>query len=227
MGATGDGDRRDGPGIGRRELFKRGGALGALAALPIGAAAAAPAAEGPEQLHAISAAESDTLNAFVARLIPTDASGPGATEARVGRYIDRALAGPARDLADAFSAGLAAVDELARTRFGAAFAALAPEQQDAILTDIAADTAPGFGASSGAFFQMIREYAVQGMFCDPVQGGNRNFVGWDLLGYYGVRLEYTRRQQRLDVNVRRAHKSVADYDLFRARPPREAHDHGH
>ena len=153
----------------------------------------------PEQLQAVTAAESDTLNAIAARLIPTDASGPGATEARVGRYIDRALAGDNKDLAPLFSAGLGATDDLARARLGAPFAALAPEQQDALLTEMEAGTAPGFGAGGSAvFFGTVREFCLQGMFCDPVQGGNEGFVGWDLLGYYGVKLEYTRREQRLD-----------------------------
>jgi gluconate 2-dehydrogenase gamma chain len=217
-----DDDGRRARGIGRRELFKRGGALGAVVALPLGAAAPAP-----EQLQALSAAEADALNAIAARLIPADATGPGATEARVGRYIDRALAGDNKALAPVFSAGLAAVDELAVARHGAPFAALPPELQDPILTEMEADTATGFGESSALFFGIVRELVLQGMFCDPEQGGNEGFAGWDLLGYYGVRLEYTARQQQLDVTVRPAHMSAADYDLFNPRSRAAEHDHGH
>jgi gluconate 2-dehydrogenase gamma chain len=57
--------------------------------------------------------EADTLDAIVARLIPTDENGPGATEARAAIYIDRALAGPLRAARGIYAAGLAAMDEYA------------------------------------------------------------------------------------------------------------------
>ena len=52
------------------------------------------------------------------------------------------------------------------------------------------------------------------MFGDPVHGGNADFVGWDLIGFYGVKLEVTAAEQQLDVTVAPAHKSVADYPMF-------------
>src|SRR5215470_16444426 len=58
--------------------------------------AAKPQAIRLEALETLTAAEADTLEAIVARLIPADESGPGATEARAAHYIDRALAGPLR-----------------------------------------------------------------------------------------------------------------------------------
>src|SRR4051812_39003771 len=74
-----------------------GGPLGARAAdAARGAKGAAPhpPAGGGEPLENLTAAEADLLDAVVARLIPTDAAGPGATEARAVHYIDRALGGP-------------------------------------------------------------------------------------------------------------------------------------
>src|ERR1700722_7846908 len=94
--------------ISRRELLKRaglagGGAAGVpievlaagefAAAPPEGAAQALSPARAGEALENITAEESEVLEAIVARLIPTDATGPGATEARAARYIDRALGG--------------------------------------------------------------------------------------------------------------------------------------
>ena len=99
MGAERDGDGQA-QGLRRRDLLRRAGLLGAAAAVPVGIAAAPAAAveEQREQLAALTATEARALNAMVARLVPTDANGPGATEARVGRYIDRALAGDFKGL---------------------------------------------------------------------------------------------------------------------------------
>ena len=70
-----------------------GGTL--VATAPAAAAEARPAAApAREALETLTAAESDTLEAIVARLIPTDENGPGAAEARAAHYIDRALGGP-------------------------------------------------------------------------------------------------------------------------------------
>src|SRR5574342_618786 len=99
----------------RRDLLKRAGALGAAAA--VGGAAGAPAADAPPALQAageplenLTAAESEILESVVARLIPSDALGPGAKEARAARYIDRALGGALASSRQAYTSGLAALD---------------------------------------------------------------------------------------------------------------------
>ncbi len=54
-----------------------------------------------------------------------------------------------------------------------------------MLCDVAAGKAPGFTPDSATFFAALREHTVQGMFSDPVYGGNRNFAGWMLLRLSG------------------------------------------
>ena len=83
----------------------------------------APQASAPrrEPLENLTAAESDILDAVVARLIPTDEHGPGATEARAAHYIDRALGGALASSRQTYTAGLAALDRYARSSRGAAF----------------------------------------------------------------------------------------------------------
>jgi gluconate 2-dehydrogenase gamma chain len=202
-------------GLRRRDLLRRAGALGALAAVPAGLVAR-PAVAAPEraELRALAATESGTLNAVLNRLIPTDGSGPGATEAQVGRYIDRALAGPFKDAAPAYAAGLAALDDYAVSKYGAAFAALPPATQDLVLGDLEAKRATGFVPDSSAFFEMVRMHALQGMFSDPVRGGNAKFAGWDLIGYPGIRMNYSAHDQRLGVKLKPAHHSAADFNIF-------------
>ena len=42
----------------------------------------------------------------------------------------------------------------------------------------------------------MREHAIEGFFCDPVYGGNRNAVGWRLVGFPGVHWGYTAEQMK-------------------------------
>ena len=236
MTGKADDDRREGRGFSRRELLKRAGFVGAAAAVPVGvfapalAAAPAPAAPAPsaaaaparESLETLTAAEADTLEAIVARLIPTDENGPGAAEARAAHYIDRALAGALASSRKAYSAGLVAVDTYAQASKGAPFAKLAARDQDAVLTDMERNVATGFTPNSSTFFNLVRAHTLQGMFCDPYYGGNANFVGWDLIGYPGVRIAVTADEQRM-MDLKPNHKSAYDYALF----SKKGGSHGH
>jgi gluconate 2-dehydrogenase gamma chain len=223
-------DRRDERRLSRRQLLKRAGMAGAAAAVPaevLGQAVAATldapltqlgqgtaSASKREAPETLSSAEADTLEAIVARLIPSDESGPGAAEARAARYIDHALAGPLASSRDAYSSGLAAVDAYARSSKGARFAGLSATDQDAVLTDMEQNVATGFALGSAVFFGLVRAHTIQGTFCDPSYGGNASFIGWDLLAYPGVRTAVTADQQRADVVLKPNHRSAYDYDMF-------------
>jgi gluconate 2-dehydrogenase gamma chain len=212
----------------RRDLLKLAGIAGASATLPAGEASAssglseAAQAAAPvvarEPLQALTAAEADLLDAVVARLIPTDANGPGARDAQAVRYIDRALAGALAQSREAYRTGLAALDRYARSSRGAAFTALSPTDQDSVLIDVETGAATGSGAgfdgSSGAFFTLVRTHTMQGTFGDPFYGGNANFVGWDLIGYPGIRTNVTADEQRLGAAVPPTHKSAYDHEMF-------------
>ena len=60
-----------------------------------------------------------------------------------------------------------------------------------MLIDVETGAATGFTGSSAQFFALVLNHTRQGMFGDPYYGGNANFVGWDLLGYPGVRTMVT------------------------------------
>ena len=176
----------------------------------------AAAAAAREPLENLTATEADLLDAIVARLIPTDANGPGATEARAVHYIDRALGGPLASSRQAYTSGLAALDRYAQSSHGKPFAELAPADQDAVLMEVESGKAAGFSGGSAAFFALILGHTHQGTFGDPYYGGNANFVGWDLIGYPGVRTMVTAAdQQRLEKGeLKTNHKSAYDYDAF-------------
>jgi gluconate 2-dehydrogenase gamma chain len=200
--------------VSRRSLFKQVGAVGAaaMAGTPLAtgaavaqehtaqlrAAPASPAVTAQlEALETLTAAEADTLEAIVARLIPSDENGPGATEARAAHYIDRALTGPLRSSREAYAAGLAAIDAYAQSKKGAAFARLAAPDQDAVLTDMEKNVATGFVPNAASFFNLVRAHTIQGTFCDPYYGGNADFVGWDLIGFPGLRMAVGEDEQRM------------------------------
>jgi gluconate 2-dehydrogenase gamma chain len=169
-----------------------------------------------EPLENLTAAEADVLEAIVARLIPTDANGPGATEARAAHYIDRALGGALASSHQAYTAGLAALDRYSRASRGKPFTELAPLDQDAVLLDVETGAATGFTGGSAAFFSTVLTHTHQGTFGDPYYGGNANFVGWDLIRYPGVRTMVTATdQQTLEKSdLAPNHKSAYDYDAF-------------
>src|SRR5258705_11496886 len=97
-----------------------------------------------EPLETLTASEMDLLDAIVARLIPTDAHGLGAAEARAAHYIDRALGGALVSSRQAYAAGLAALDRYARSSRGAPFTQLSPTGQDSVLSDVQTGGATGF-----------------------------------------------------------------------------------
>jgi gluconate 2-dehydrogenase gamma chain len=190
-------------------------------AVTIPAAAVAPAglAESEkvqlDQMTALRPFQERTLGAFVERLIPSDSTGPGAKEARVVRYIDRSLTGDLYAFKAAYDLALIALDAYSVKKYGADFAELPADKQDAILTDMDKNTATGFVPNAKAVFEMIRTHAVQGMFGDPAHGGNENFVGWKLVRFPGPRLVIGAADQRLDVVPKSNLKSTYSIPLFK------------
>ncbi len=210
--------------ISRRDLLKTAGAAGAAALVP-GAVAGVneeklptPIPVGP--LTNLTANETEILSAMVDRLIPTDELGPGALDAGVLRFIDRALSEAESDAADAYRTGLAALDAYSQYTRGGPFVDLSTTDQDSVLIDVqigaATGAGVGFAGSSGSFFNMVKSHTWQGMFGDPQYGGNTNFVGWDLINYPGLRLGVTPEdQERLEADqLEPLRRSAYDLGIF-------------
>src|SRR5262245_39077340 len=146
--------------ISRRDLLKRATAAGALVAVPLplqtqgqpGATAPTRAVPPREPLENLTPAESDVLEAVVARLVPSDPTSPGAAEARAAHYIDRALGGALASSRETYRQGLAAIDAQAISSRGDRFARLTGADQDALLEQLEADTPATFPGGAAAFF---------------------------------------------------------------------------
>lgn len=166
--------------LSRRDFVASVGAAGAawfLADPADRAEAAAHAAHQARQaqptLVHLTREQAAEVEAFTSRIIPTDDT-PGAREAGVVYFIDRSLATWARDQQQPFAEGLAklAADVAAVVPGQSRLAALAPAQQDAVLRSI----------ERTDFFAQVRFATLAGMFSLPSHGGNRDYVGWRLIG---------------------------------------------
>jgi hypothetical protein len=61
---------------------------------------------------------------------------------------------------------------------------------------------------------LVRRHTIEGTFCDPYYGGNANFVGWDLIGYPGIRLVVTADEQRVSARAKTIRGSAYDDAMF-------------
>lgn len=205
--------------VSRREVLRRAGfAVGAtvtprVVALARNAETLANTGtlQQDELPRTLSQNEYEMLDAACSRLIPTDANGPGAHEAMAVRYIDRALGGALAASRDEYAQGLAALDRHAQAAKGARFVELDAADQDDVLTDVQEGRAEGFPPG---FFNTLRTHTIQGTFSDPFYGGNAGFIGWDMIGYPGVRVAVAAEYQEIGVPHPANHVSVYDAPMF-------------
>lgn len=195
--------------VARRE-FLTGAALGASVVagarlLPEAAAQpqaqhAAPTASDHGHIHRIvegrgaffNDADAETVAAFAERLMPGAPDKPGARDAGVLNYIDLALAGAYADLQDFYRRGLAQLDVYCRKTYGEPFARLESARQDEVIKALEDGKAAEFSwPTAQVFFNTLRTHTMEGMFADPIYGGNKDFAGWRLVGFPGAQLLFT------------------------------------
>ena len=114
------------------------------------------------------------VEAIAAQIIPTDDT-PGAREARVIYFIDRALTTFASEEREVLVKGLKQLQSQVKKQFKPAkkFAELSSEQQIKLLKTI----------EKSPFFESVRTLTVVGMFANPEYGGNHDQIGWKLIGF--------------------------------------------
>ena len=132
------------------------------------------AAGGTKAYRFLTPQEAAAFDAFSAQIIPTDET-PGAREANVVHFADYLLSvfepeqqGAVRDAFKSLQ------EQTAKTVPGAtSFAALNSAQQIEVMKTM--EKTPAFG--------LLRGYTITGVFCDPALGGNKDKVGWKLIGF--------------------------------------------
>jgi gluconate 2-dehydrogenase gamma chain len=125
------------------------------------------------QLTYFDRATAAEIEAIAAQIIPTDDT-PGAREAGVIYFIDRALGSFFKENQEAYRKGLAELQAKRAKMFpgSSSIASLEPQQQLALVKAI--DGTP--------FLEVVRAHTMIGFFNSPDQGGNRDYIGWKLLG---------------------------------------------
>jgi gluconate 2-dehydrogenase gamma chain len=163
----------------------------------------------------LDTAEKAFVEAAVARIIPADDLGPGAKEAGVAEFIDRQLAGPygaaetwymqgpwqqgteqqgyqlRLSPSQLYRAAIREIDAAVRKRHGdRPFAQLDANAQDQLLHALESGDLKVSGDLGKEFFEMLVVNTVEGFLADPIYGGNRDFIGWKLIGFPGPRYNY-------------------------------------
>jgi hypothetical protein len=94
-----------------------------------------------------------------------------------------------------------------------------------VLRDVEQNLASGFAPTSAAFFELVLGHTLEGTFGDPYYGGNRDFIGWEMLGYPGLRLAVGVDEQRMSVRPSATRVSAYDLPMFDAGPSEHGDDH--
>ena len=189
------------------------GAAALTTALTPTEAVAADAAS-PETWLVLTAEEVAFYSATSDTMIPKDELSPSGTECGVPVFIDRQLAsawgegarmyraGPFHPGApeqgyqlpltprDYFAAGVQAANAWSRQTYGKAFDRLTAEQRIEALKAWESGKAEFVDFDAKPFFQRLLAITMEGFFCDPIYGGNRNKASWRMLGFPGLPATY-------------------------------------
>ena len=165
-------------------------------------------------LRFFTPAEHAFVDAMAGRIVPADASGPGAREAGSAYFIDRRLARPDGGAegwymdgpfvsapatmgwqaqitpAQLYRGAIAQMDAIAQARHKANFASLPETDQDGLIKALQNGDLDNQIKHAGMFFDIILTDVVAGLMADPVYGGNREFIGWKMIGHPGMRYDW-------------------------------------
>ena len=161
----------------------------------------------PDEFHATAAASE--------RIFPADDTGPGAADLNAAIYIDHQLASQwgvnANDYRmgpwykaeptqgdqirllrkDLFRLGIKRLDDYSNEKYEENFADLEDDEQDKILeTFEKGDGGSISGVSSADFFKLLQQLTMEGVYADPMYGGNNEMAGWSMREYPGTRMNY-------------------------------------
>jgi gluconate 2-dehydrogenase gamma chain len=170
--------------------------------------AAAPQAAGYEFLNLDEAA---FIEALVDHMIPADEISPKGTDLGVNVYIDRALAGgwgkgdrlymqgpwkqgtPSQGYqlpltpAQLYRAGIEATNAHCRKAYGQTFDRIEAAQREEVLTGLSTGKISfDNGPPASVFWTTLYQTVVEGIYSDPIYGGNRNKAGWAIIGFPGA-----------------------------------------
>jgi len=144
--------------------------------------------QAPQRFNVLTPDEAEILELIADRIFPRTST-PGAVEIGAINYIDIALAGDYAALVPLYRQGLRALNRYARAKFGRAFQSLNDEMKDAVLLAFEAGSIADF-KNAAEFFETVRCHILEGVFCEPQYGGNKDMMGWRLVDFPGQQFGY-------------------------------------
>lgn len=153
------------------------------------------------------------VEAAAERIFPVTAEGPGAKALGAAYFIDGQMAGQFGNNARAYTAGpfggtstqgsqtalkkneiitrgITAIENYSQTTYGKSFKDLDAQAQDSVLQKCVDNQIPIDGISSRTFFDLFRTLTLEGLFSDPIYGGNKNMDGWRMKRHPGHQESY-------------------------------------
>jgi gluconate 2-dehydrogenase gamma chain len=126
------------------------------------------------QTRTLTPEQAEVVSVLTSRILPAVDGRPGAGQAGALYFIDRALATFNAAQRPLYAEGIADLNRRAQAKVAGTpgFPALTPVQQDEVIREIEATP----------FFQAVRLDTIVGTFALPSWGGNRDYMGWHLLG---------------------------------------------
>ena len=127
----------------------------------------------PVRFETLDPATAGEIEAITSQIIPSDGS-PGAREAGVIYFIDRALGTWEANKVEVYRKGIEDLQTLRRGMFpgSASLSALSDNQLKGLIAAI----------EKSAFFELLRTHTVLGFYGAPSHGGNRGGAGWAHIG---------------------------------------------
>ena len=123
------------------------------------------------------------LEALLDAIIPPD-DFPGAVDAGVGDYLLHQLDGDLSALLPTYQQWLRDLDAESRAVRGRSFAELDLAERTSLLERIEqGEVATDWSLDPAPFFRQVVEHCTEGYYSDPDNGGNRDGIGWKMIGY--------------------------------------------
>ncbi|HEY4601880.1 MAG TPA: gluconate 2-dehydrogenase subunit 3 family protein [Cerasibacillus sp.] len=89
-----------------------------------------------------------------------------------------------------FIQGLRKMDQVSQKQFNVNFVDATEDQQDEVLQAFENGEVDMQGVAAVTFFNLLLQTTIEGVYADPLYGGNKNMMAWKMKEYPGPRLAY-------------------------------------
>ncbi|ARD46875.1 gluconate 2-dehydrogenase subunit 3 family protein [Sporosarcina sp. P33] len=89
-----------------------------------------------------------------------------------------------------FLEGLRKMNAESKKRFDISFDEASEEQKSEIMSDLENGKLEMKSIPSEGFFALLKQATLEGAFCDPLYGGNKNMAGWHMKEFGGAQMSY-------------------------------------